>query len=206
MSAAAATLKLTANVPEVIALAFAQGREVTSQFGGDQVMFTLCDGRRAYFPPFVAEKIYAAGIPARQPFAIIKREVVHGNKRSIEYVIENHNETGAAHAKENAPVLAVNAAVSRTHQHPNHSAALEVAAQLAASLDKPTWSELQAQQAAPAQHPETLAMIEAHKRAIDVAAAAEAYANTRGLAIRYAAEDIRAIAATMFINNARTGR
>jgi hypothetical protein len=201
MSAAAATLKLTTNVPEVIALAFAQGREVTSQFGGDQVMFTLVDGRRAYFPPFVAEKIYAAGIPARQPFAIIKREVVHGNKRSIEYVIENHNETGAPPAKENAPVLAVNAAVSRTHQHPNHSAALEVAAQLAESLATPA-----APTAAAAIPTVEGLLVKTGKLALDAVLEVEAYAKERGLdSFAFGEENIQKVWMSLFIDARRGG-
>lgn len=45
-------LKLQTNVPEVIALRFAEGKPATSQFGGNQLMYSLVDGRKA-FPPLI---------------------------------------------------------------------------------------------------------------------------------------------------------
>ena len=49
------------------------------------------------------------------------------------------------------------------------------------------------------------AMIYAHIRAIDVAHAAESYAAERGLAIRYTSEDVRCIAAALFIQQSKGG-
>ena len=82
------TLKLKTNVPELIALAFADGKPVQSQFGGDQVFFSLVDGRGFYCAPFVAQKIKDAGIGARQVFEICKRETTQGNRRIVEYQID----------------------------------------------------------------------------------------------------------------------
>ena len=81
-------LKLQTNVPETIALAFSEGLPMSSKFGGDQIMFTLSDERRLFVSPFVASKIAAAGIEPGQPFSICKAEVIHGNRRAIEYLIE----------------------------------------------------------------------------------------------------------------------
>ena len=39
-------LKLQTKVPETIALQYSDGRPTQSQFGGDQMLFTLTDGRR----------------------------------------------------------------------------------------------------------------------------------------------------------------
>jgi len=64
------TIKFETNMPQVLALAFTEGKPVESQFTGSQVMFSTVDGRRMYLAPFVAEKIRAAGISARMPFEI----------------------------------------------------------------------------------------------------------------------------------------
>lgn len=68
------------NVPQVIALAFSEGKEIESQFPKPdgspsyQVLFTLVDGRRAFLPPVAAQKIKEAGITARVPFEICRRQ------------------------------------------------------------------------------------------------------------------------------------
>lgn len=175
-------VKFATNIPEVISLAFAKGKEVSSQFGGDQVMYSLDDGRRMYLPPFVAQKIEAAGIGAHREFAIVKREVVQGNRRSVEYQIENLNDFGAE--------ATGNVTAPKTNTPATHDS-------VGRSVDQHT--------NAAAADPETAAMINAHQRAIDVAAAAEAYASSKGLAIRYQAEDVRAIAATLFIQASKGG-
>jgi len=202
-------VKFQTNIPEVIALEFAVGKPVTSQFGGDQVMFSLTDGRRMYLPPFVADKIHNAGIAPRKQFAICKREVTHGNRRSVEYQIETPNEETAT-ASVNAPAVRVGAtsepAATTTKQPATHGTngggnALVVGRVALAGAPPPSAPSPDAAQPIG----ETAAMIEAHKRAIDVAAAAEDYAKSRGLAIHYAAEDIRAIAATIFIQQSRGG-
>jgi hypothetical protein len=85
-------LKLETNIPQVIALQFSEGKEVDSQYTGTQVLFSLVDGRRWYVAPFVAEKIRAAGVAARMPFQVCKRQI----GKSIEFEIETHNQTKAA--------------------------------------------------------------------------------------------------------------
>lgn len=192
------TVKFQTNVPEIIALAYAQGREVTSQYGGDQVMFSLDDGRRMYLPPFVAAKIYAAGIPAHREFALCKREVTHGNRRSIEWIIEDANASvnpcqEATPARTQSEHTQVATPRSKAPQTQN-SAALAIAAQLAESLAQPP-------------HDNAIdAMIAAHCRAIDVAIAAETYGRTKNFNVEYTAEDVRAIAATIFIEQNKEGR
>jgi hypothetical protein len=79
MGSQAGVLRFEANVPELIALQFSEGKEMTSQYDNPdgsprkQYLFTLVDGRRAFVPPIVADKIRDAGIGARQPFEICKR-------------------------------------------------------------------------------------------------------------------------------------
>jgi hypothetical protein len=61
---------------------------VSSKYSGDQIMFSLTNGEKFYTDEFVASKIKAAGIGANQPFNIVKRAIVSGNRRMVEYEIE----------------------------------------------------------------------------------------------------------------------
>ena len=115
------TLKLQTNVPEVIALQFAEGLPVQSQYSGDQVMYSLTDGRKWYVSPFVARKVTEAGITAQIPFEVLKREVARGNRRSVEIQVRNLGDTSAsAAAVTTAPVEHNRPAdPSTTTQQPN---------------------------------------------------------------------------------------
>lgn len=190
------TVRFQTNVPEVIELEFARGKQVSSQFGGDQVMYSLCDGRRMYLPPFVAQKIEDAGIGAHTPFTLCKREVTHGNRRSVEYVIGNLD--GGEPFQESAPAVTPKAAAmtvkATTLSSPQHTSAPPPSAPSAPRLTATGGDDM-----------DLAAMIYAHIRAIDVAHAAESYAAERGLAIRYTSEDVRCIAAALFIQQSKGG-
>jgi len=68
------------NVPQVIALQFSEGKEIESQFPkadgspNYQVLFTLTDGRRCFLPQIAAQRIKEAGIAARVPFELCRRQ------------------------------------------------------------------------------------------------------------------------------------
>ena len=190
------TVRFMTNVPEVIELEFARGKQVSSQFGGDQVMYSLTDGRRMYLPPFVAQKIEEAGIGAHTPFSLCKKEVTHGNRRSVEYVIGNLDGEAEPFQESAAPIMTPKAAAmtvkATTLSSPQHSA----------PPPPPSAPRLTA---AGGDDMDLAAMIYAHIRAIDVAHAAESYAAERGLAIRYTSEDVRCIAAALFIQQSKGG-
>ena len=65
-------LDFPANQPVTVALKYAQGKPVQSQYG-ERVLFTLVDGRVMFLAPPVAEQIAALGIPAGERFTITKR-------------------------------------------------------------------------------------------------------------------------------------
>ncbi len=54
-------LQFQTNVPIDVALKYNDGKEVTGQYG-DQVLYTLTDGRVMYVPPIVKKKIDELGI------------------------------------------------------------------------------------------------------------------------------------------------
>ena len=184
------TLKFQTNIPEVIALEFSEGRAVQSQFGGDQVMYSLTDGRRMYVSPFVADKIRNAGITAGVPFELCKREVARGNQRSVEFQIRTINDMGGA-AAETAPLPAT------TTQQPNHSARLQVAAPVAAPAAVPP-------QAA---EPTAIAMLKrAGFAAVDAVLEVESYAQSRGMVdFEFGAENLQKVWLAIYIDSRKNG-
>jgi hypothetical protein len=66
-------LTLVNGRPETIALAYPAGKPVSSRYGGgQQMMYTLTDGRRAFFDLAVAREIDALRLGPGQPFTICK--------------------------------------------------------------------------------------------------------------------------------------
>ena len=60
------------NVSIDVALKYNDGKEVTGQYG-DQVLYTLTDGRVMYVPPIVKKKIDELGIGRGELFTIRRR-------------------------------------------------------------------------------------------------------------------------------------
>jgi hypothetical protein len=82
------------NIPVEVALKYNDGKEVTGQYG-DQVLYTLTDGRVMYVPPIVRKKIDEAGIGRGELFRITKAERKSGTRRTIEWVIGTDGSAGA---------------------------------------------------------------------------------------------------------------
>ena len=74
------------NVPVEVALKYNDGKEVNGQYG-DQVLYTLADGRVMYVPPIVKRKIDELGIGRGELFTITKAEKKNGTRRTIEWLV-----------------------------------------------------------------------------------------------------------------------
>ena len=74
------------NVPVEVALKYNDGKEVNGQYG-DQVLYTLTDGRVMYVPPIVKRKIDELGIGRGELFTLTKAEKKNGTRRTIEWVV-----------------------------------------------------------------------------------------------------------------------
>jgi hypothetical protein len=74
------------NVPIDVALKYNDGKEVTGQYG-DQVLYTLTDGRVMYVPPIVKKKIDELEIGRGELFTITKAEKKNGTRRTIEWLV-----------------------------------------------------------------------------------------------------------------------
>ena len=71
-----------ANVPVTATLAYADGLKVQGRFG-DQVMYSLADGRVMYVPPIVRDKLVELSIRQNEPFDICRAERREGNRRPV---------------------------------------------------------------------------------------------------------------------------
>src|SRR5215469_2180645 len=76
-----------ANVPVAATLAYADGLKVQGRFG-DQVMYSLSDGRVMYVPPAVRDKLLELGIRQNEPFNICRAERRDGNRRFVDWVVQ----------------------------------------------------------------------------------------------------------------------
>src|SRR5215469_16441231 len=75
------------NVPVTATLAYAEGLNVQGRFG-EQVMYSLTDGRVMYVPPLVRDKLMELGIRQNEPFAICWAERREGNRRFVNWVVK----------------------------------------------------------------------------------------------------------------------
>lgn len=208
MATNAGVLKLQTNIPEVIALAFSDGKPVESPLTGPQVLFSLVDGRRWYVAPFVAEKIRAAGVAAKMPFQICKRQ--HG--KSIEFEIETHNQTKAAgvlapaascFSKSDQAVTPVLNASTNTFEMPGppapwpvHTPAQQAVVSRRLQEAEPTNVSAMANR-----------ILASYVVAFDVVAKLQQVCEERGMPLNFVKEEhIRQIAATAFIESAKAAR
>jgi hypothetical protein len=81
-----ALVQLQTNIPVEAALKYSDGKDVTGQYG-DQVLYTLSDGRVIYVPSIVKKKIEKAGIARGELFSITKAERKNGTRRTIEWPV-----------------------------------------------------------------------------------------------------------------------
>lgn len=186
-------LKLDTNVPVTIAVEFAEGLTVASNFGGDQVMFSLVDGRKFYCSPFVASKI-SSTVRAREPFTICKKEITNGNRRSVDYVIEPAR--GASASNVTPPTARTSVSCSEIQSHVNARPA------------PPPLNE-HFPERRPAADPSVVSLLTmAGCGAIDAVLAIEKYAEARGLTdFAFGVENIQKFAACLFIElNRKAGR
>jgi len=177
-----------ANVPVTATLAYADGLKVQGRFG-DQVMYSLTDGRVMYVPPIVRDKLVELGVGQNQPFAICRAESREGNRRFVNWVVKPD---GSA-----APAQSVTG--HDDPPRPNGDAATCAKGNgngngNGKSASTPTRSGTA-----------EAALRAALTASIDAALAGEQYASAHGLSIRFGSEDLRAMALSLFIQHARDG-
>lgn len=194
------TLRFDTNVPQIVALKFADGLPAESRFSGSQVMFTLTDDRRMYLPPIVADKIRDAGITAGEVFSICKREIKSGNRRTIEYQIETAAGSDATVSTPTSATRAANEAPKPAYIPPSDGNA----ARSLHAVAKPAPVPVPAP--APIADSAVALMKMAGCGAIDAVLEMERYAQSRGLTdFAFGADNIQKFAVTLFLEMNRKG-
>jgi hypothetical protein len=180
----------TPNVTQQVALKFADGRVVEGRFG-DQMYYTLTDGRAMYLDMGVAAKINGLEPAVGELFNICKR---WSGKKTESPVWEVWPAVEGEVKQQPAPRVAAGAGVSApapvqaakitalTHNSGNHTTAVNGVNGSAASKTK---------------------LEDALKTAVAAVAAAQVFARELGLTVAFTTEDIRAMAITLVIGGAR---
>jgi hypothetical protein len=181
-----------ANVPVTVALAYSDGLKVEGRFG-DQVMYSLTDGRVMYVPPIVRDKLVELGIGKSEPFAICRSERRDGNRRFIEWVVKRN---GPATPSKSAPG---NTDTPRPTVNGDSGVPVTTSGNGNGNgIGQPASAPVRSGTA------ETV-LRAALMASIDAALAAEQYALAHGLSVRFGSEDLRAMALSLFIQHARDG-
>ena len=179
-----------ANVPVTAALAYADGLKVQGRFG-DQVMYSLTDGRVMYVPPVVRDRLVELGIRQNEPFAICRAERREGNRRFVDWVVQPDDSAATAQSAtansdaQGSPVNGDNGARVRPNGNGNGNGKSASMPASAGTAERALRAALTA--------------------SIDAALEAEQYASAHGLSIRFGSEDLRAMALSLFIQHARDG-
>jgi hypothetical protein len=80
-------IQFQTNVPESVALKYADGKRVESRYNDYEVYYSLTDGRALYATPALAQKIADLAPAAGEVFTICKREIRDGNRKRIEWQV-----------------------------------------------------------------------------------------------------------------------
>jgi hypothetical protein len=178
-------LELQTNIPQVVALAYSDGKEFPSKIAGapPQVMFTLVDGRRVFWPQPFAESLRNSGIAANVPFEVVKRETSKG-KTQLQFRAVASTPTPAPPPP---PAYVPAQTIERLYTARSEAPAAPV----------------------PQREPVTPAsakMCAAMCAAVDAALETQAYAARRGLDVEFSEESIRCIGLSIYISNEKGGR
>jgi hypothetical protein len=196
-------LRFETNAPVEVALKYDVGSEVEGRFG-PQVLYTLTDGRLMYLDPKVARHLNELGITAGEPFAICKRELRNGQKRTIEWEVKRLGPApalarlelvppgGDKEAARSAPQAAKAESGFRarppSEQVANASDLERLEQAIYGMTDSPLETQLRDSMPGIAQLEHAL------KTAIAAAASAEQFGQQLGYAVCFSPDDIRAMA------------
>jgi hypothetical protein len=173
-----AKLQLRTNVPEVIALQFTTGKEVESQFGGPEVLYSLEDGRSWYVHPAVARKIDALSLGKGEPFEVVKLEAPSGKGFTFD----------VKHVAHHAPQAAALPSVETRQNGTTAQVVVHTTAQQNSNS------------------PAAQRMLAAFAVAVEALAETQSALNRRGLGITLTSDNLTSCALSIFINNCKEGR
>jgi hypothetical protein len=191
-------IEFPTNTPVVLKLDWDEGTLKPGRFGDEYMYVCDNDARIMWVKPELHTLIQQSGARAGDEIAITKREVKDGSRRRTQWEVEKVEEEPAAAYSQAQPAKQAQAA-----NPPAKATAPQLAPEIAAQLCE-VHREVNCALCTPAE--EAVPLARALRAAINAAAAAETHAGARGLAIRFSAEDVRAMALTLLIDANRRAR
>ncbi len=177
-------IQFQTNIPVEVALKYGDGKDVTGDYG-DQVLYSLTDGRVMYVPPIVKKQIQDFDIAKGELFTITKAEEKSGTRRTVKWLVTPSDArvpAGTAASGNGMPLR-------RT----------------AGAASPPTAANGNGHKPRSAGEPKGFLvtgqgqfLLQAFTAAVDVVAAAERYAAMSQLELRFTSEDVRAIGLSIF--------
>ena len=179
------------NVDYELTLRFASGMLVEGRYG-NQKMFTVADHEGSefvlYLPVEVGERIEALQLHAGDRFRLMKREVKERGRRTVEWVIGRVDPAGTVSTRQTAGAPP-SAAASQ------HQVALPREQQAKATTVIPIDIARRSQDA--------MVMASCLASAIDALQIAREYGKQNGWDLPFTEEDVRTVAASLFIQRSR---
>jgi len=181
-------IQFQTNIPVEVALKYGDGKDVTGDYG-DQVLYSLTDGRVMYVPPIVKKQIQDLDIAKGELFTITKAEAKSGTRRSVKWLV----------TPSDARLVSALANGTATSQSPTNAAGASS-----------TSANGNGHKPRPAGEPKGFLvtgqgqfLLQAFTAAVDVVAAAERYAAISQMELRFTSEDVRAIGLSIFVSGSK---
>lgn len=177
-------IQFQTNIPVEVALKYADGKDVTGDYG-DQVLYSLTDGRVMYVPPIVKKQIQDLDIAKGELFTITKAEEKSGTRRTIKWLVTPSDARAPAGVHGNGNGMpqrrTTGAASAPTPANGNGHRTV--------SAGEPKGFLVTGQ---------GQFLLQAFTAAVDVVAAAERYAAVCQMDLRFTSKDVRAIGLSIF--------
>ena len=171
------------NIPVEVALKYGDGKDVNGQYG-DQVLYTLTDGRVMYVPPIVRKQIEDLGIGRGELFTITKAEKKNGARRTIEWQVAANGRTASQGNQKSGADNGRPAGAS-----PENQSSGQASRNGLVGREGPAGAGAQF-------------LKQALALAVDAVAEAERYAGTHGISLQFTSEDVREIGLRIYANAA----
>jgi len=189
-------LRFNINIPEEVALQRDTGRHVQGRYG-EQVMYSLADGRVMYVPPYVEQRIIDLAIAPGEPFEICKAEANDGPRRWIEWHVRRTEEPRQPNESPNFPATAApSSGYPQIHRNGSTNGHTQTRSHVVSSIVYPALP-------VPADSNGGSTMEVALREAVSIARRVEGEAAESNYCIRFNNEDIRAIGVSLFIQLTR---
>ena len=210
-------LRFQTNVPVEVALAYSDGKEVEGNYG-PQVMFSLATApngeQTMYVPPIVANRIAELHIGKGELFEVCKAELKNGNRRGMEWQVKrvdsNPRWQEPAPANPRPEPLApspakVNGAAAPVQGPGSDPGNGQSTTKPANGNGNGTGNGHAAVNGIPYWDPKT-EWLRCADDAIDALVTARDHAASKGLPVQFTGEDLRQVAATLYIDRGKDRR